>query len=114
MNSKRGEIYLVDWSPGRGSEQAGIRPALVIQNDVGNKLSPTVIVATISTKVKAAYPFHVIIEPEESGLSETSIIKLEQIMTIDKARLVMRLGSLSDNKMAAVELAIHRSLGLGT
>jgi mRNA interferase MazF len=111
VNIKRGEIYLVDWSPGRGSEQAGIRPALIIQNDLGNKLSPTVIVATISTKGKKVYPFHVLIEPHESGLPEISIVKLEQIMTIDKGRLIKKIGSLEAKKMAEVEIAIYRSLG---
>jgi len=112
VTCKRGEIYLVDWSPGRGSEQAGIRPALIIQNDLGNKFSPTVIVATISTKSKKVYPFHVLIEPEESGLPEGSIVKLEQIMTIDKERLIKKVGFLNDKKMEEVEIAIHRSLGL--
>lgn len=112
MTCKRGDIYLVDWSPGRGSEQTGIRPALIIQNDLGNKFSPTVIVATISTKSKKAYPFHVIVNAEESGLPEDSLVKLEQIMTIDKGRLIKKVGSLADKKMEEVEVAIHRSLGL--
>lgn len=112
MTCKRGDIYLVDWSPGRGSEQAGVRPALIIQNDLGNRFSPTVVVATISTKNKKAYPFHVLVSPEESGLPEDSIVKLEQIMTIDKERLIRKVGSLSDKKMEEVEIAIHRSLGL--
>jgi mRNA interferase MazF len=111
VNIKRGEIYLVDWSPGRGSEQTGIRPALIIQNDLGNKLSPTVIVATISTKGKKVYPFHVLIEPHESGLPEISIVKLEQIMTIDKGRLIKKIGFLGNKRMAEVEIAIYRSLG---
>lgn len=84
MECKKGEIYLIDWSPARGSEQEGFRPALVVQNDVGNKYSPTTIVAAISTNVTKKYPFHVHLMPEESGLKEPSVVKLEHIMTIDK------------------------------
>ncbi len=112
MTYKRGDIYLVDWSPGRGSEQAGVRPALIIQNEIGNRFSPTVVVAAISTKSQKAYPFHVLVSPEESGLPEESIVKLEQIMTIDKERLIRKVGSLSDKKMEEIEIAINRSLGL--
>ncbi|MGI9951252.1 type II toxin-antitoxin system PemK/MazF family toxin [Moorellaceae bacterium AZ2] len=112
MICKRGEIHLVDWSPGRGSEQAGIRPALIIQNDVGNEHSPTTIVAAISTRVKKVYPFHVFITPEESGLDRPSVVKLEQLMTIDKTRLVKKVGTLSEEKMEEVDRAIHLSLGL--
>ncbi|MGB9858519.1 MAG: type II toxin-antitoxin system PemK/MazF family toxin [Moorellaceae bacterium] len=112
MICKRGEIHLVDWSPGRGSEQAGIRPALIIQNDVGNEHSPTTIVAAVSTRVKKVYPFHVLITPEESGLDRPSVVKLEQLMTIDKTRLVKKVGTLSEEKMEEVDRAIHLSLGL--
>ncbi|MDA8346396.1 MAG: type II toxin-antitoxin system PemK/MazF family toxin [Thermaerobacter sp.] len=110
---RRGEIYWVNWSPGRGSEQAGLRPALIIQNDIGNQYSPTTIVAAISTKVPPkAYPFQVLISVAESGLPEDSIVKCEQIMTVDSARLVNRVGQLPDTKMAEVDTAICRSLGL--
>ena len=107
----RGDIWLVDWSPGRGSEQSGLRPALVIQNNVGNRYSPTTIVTAISTTAKA-YPFHVLILPHESGLDGPCSIKAEQIMTIDKKRLVRKLGQISEEKMLEVEKAIHISLGM--
>ena len=109
---QRGEIYLVDWNPARGSEQAGIRPALVIQNDIGNRYSPTTIVAAISSAPARGYPFHVRISPEESGLPQDSVVKLEQIMTVSKERLVRKLGELPEARMAEVDQAIHRSLGL--
>ncbi|MHB8927794.1 MAG: type II toxin-antitoxin system PemK/MazF family toxin [Bacillota bacterium] len=108
----RGEIWLVDWSPGRGSEQSGVRPALIIQNDIGNTHSTTTIVAAISTKRKREYPFHVAVEPAESGLRELSIIKLEQITTIDKERLIRKVGMVQSPAMMKVELALKRSLAL--
>lgn len=111
--TRRGDIYWVDWSPGRGSEQVGLRPALVIQNDIGNQYSPTTIVAAISTKASSkAYPFQVLISSAESGLPEDSIVKCEQIMTIDSARLTERISKLPDVTMAKVDIAIFRSLGL--
>ncbi len=111
--TRRGEIYWVDWSPGRGSEQIGLRPALIIQNDIGNQYSPTTIVAAISTKAPSkAYPFQVLISSAESGLLEDSIVKCEQIMTVDAARLANRVGQLTGAKMAEVDIAICRSLGL--
>ena len=109
---KRGEIYYVDWSPARGSEQEGIRPALVIQNDVGNEFSSTTIVAAISASLRRPYPFHVAITARESGLPKDSIIKCEQIQTIDQARLDRSVGTLSDDKMREVDVALHRSLGM--
>lgn len=109
---QRGEIYLVNWDPARGSEQTGVRPALVIQNDIGNRYSPTTIVAAVSTAPPREYPFHVRVGPEESGLPQESVVKLEQIMTISKERFVRRLGKLSEAKMKEVDRAIHRSLGL--
>lgn len=112
MEVKKGDIFLVDWSPGRGSEQAGIRPALIIQNDVGNRYSSTTIVAAITTATGKAYPFHVQIEPGESGLPKVSTVLLEQIMTIDKGRLVRKIGRLSSAKMTEVDKAIHISLDL--
>lgn len=110
--ARRGEIYYVDWSPGRGSEQLGTRPSLVIQNDVGNQFSDTTIVATISTRRGRPYPFHVPIGPAESGLPQPSVVKCEQIQTIDQARLGRRVGLLSAEVMQQVDLALHRSLGL--
>lgn len=110
---RRGEIYWVDWSPGRGSEQGGLRPALVIQNDIGNQYSSTTIVVAVSTKVPPkAYPFQVLISSSESGLPENSVVKCEQIMTIDSTRLRERLGQLPFAKIVEVDSAICRSLGL--
>lgn len=109
---KRGEIYYIDWSPGRGSEQSGIRPALIVQNDVGNRFSRTTIVAAISTQKRRPYPFHVPISPLESGLPEDSIIKCEQLQTVDQQRLGRLAGSLSLGKILEVNEALNRSLGL--
>ena len=109
---RRGEIYYVDWSIGRGSEQAGNRPALVIQNDTGNQFSPTTIIAAISTQRRQPYPFQVLVMGDESGLTQTSVIKCEQIQTIDQGRLGRLIGTLSGDRMNEVDLALHRSLGL--
>ncbi|MHB1342726.1 MAG: type II toxin-antitoxin system PemK/MazF family toxin [Coriobacteriia bacterium] len=108
----RGEIYRVDWNPSRGSEQGGMRPALVIQNNTGNQLSSTTIVASVTTRVmKRRYPFHVPVP--EGTLSEASTIMCEQIMTVDQSRLVgKRLALLSDEVMEEVDEALRRSLGL--
>lgn len=112
MTIKRGEIYDVDWTPGRGSEQAGLRPAIVVQNDIGNALATTTIVAAITSRPQPTYPFHVFIASEESGLPFPSTVKLQQIMTIDKRRLGRRRGVLGPKKMAEVDQAIRVSLGL--
>ena len=109
---RRGDIYYVDWSPGRGSEQMGMRPALIIQNDIGNQFSPTTIVAAVSTRQRRPYPFHVNITAQESGLPQDSMVKCEQIQTIDQTRLDRRAGALSEQKMQEVDLALKRSLGL--
>lgn len=109
---RRGEIYLLDWSPGRGSEQAGHRPALVLQNDKGNTYSPTTIVAAVTTSSGKTYPFQVHVEPEESGLPKPSTILLEQIMTVDKKRLVKKIGQIEAEKIVEVEKALHHSLGM--
>jgi len=109
---KRGEIYRVDWSPGRGSEQSGLRPALVIQNDVGNKFSPNTIVAAITTASGKPYPFMVRITASESGLPLDSMIDLAIILTIDQTRLRDKCGELSQTKMAEVDEAIKTSLAL--
>ncbi len=110
--ASRGEIYYVDWSLGRGSEQTGTRLALVVQNDVGNQYSPTTIVAAISTRPARAYPFQVAITADESRLPRDSIIKCEQIQTIDQNRLGRLVGVIGGEKMLEVDLALHRSLGL--
>lgn len=109
---KRGEIYRVDWSPGRGSEQSGLRPALVIQNDVGNKFSPTTIVAAVTTTPEKPYRFMVRITASESGLPRDSMINLAVILTIDQTRLGDKCGELSQTKMAEVDEAIKTSLAL--
>lgn len=109
---RRGEIYNFDFSPGRGSEQTGVRPALIVQNDAGNQYSSTTIVAAISTKRRRPYLFHVPFTARESGLPEDSIVKCEQIQTVDQSRLGRLLGRLTNEKMQEVDLALHHSLGL--
>jgi len=113
MEVKRGEIYWVDWSPGRGSEQLGLRPALVIQNDTGNKFSPTTIVAALTIAAEKPYPFLVKCAAKGSGLPKDGMVNLAAIMTVDKARLVKRAGELNADKMAEVDAAIRASLGVG-
>ena len=110
----RGEIYLVNWNPGRGSEQSGKRPALVIQNDTGNRFSPTTIVAACSTAGIKPYPFIVRISAKESGLVKDGYVNLSQVMTVDNGRLETRLGTLTEKKMDEVDDAIRNSLGLRT
>lgn len=108
---KRGEIWLVNWNPARGSEQAGRRPALIIQNDIGNEKAPTTIVAAISSTVRK-YPMNVEVRPPEGGLNRASIIKTSQILTISKERLEKRLGSLTRESMDEVDRAVKLSLSL--
>jgi mRNA interferase MazF len=108
---KRGEIWLVNWNPARGSEQAGKRPALVIQNNIGNEHASTTIVAAISTMVKK-YPMNVILDPPQAGLMKPSIIKTSQILTVSKDRLEKRLGMVEDKKMNEVDRALKLSLAL--
>ncbi|MBE7034603.1 MAG: type II toxin-antitoxin system PemK/MazF family toxin [Ruminococcaceae bacterium] len=113
MVVKRGDIFYADLSPVVGSEQGGIRPILVVQNDIGNKFSPTVIVAAVTSQInKAKLPTHIEIMADDYGLSKDSVILLEQIRTIDKRRLRERLGRLDDEMMAKVNEAIAVSLGL--
>ncbi|MDP2918663.1 MAG: type II toxin-antitoxin system PemK/MazF family toxin [Dehalococcoidia bacterium] len=109
---KRGEIYWVSWNPARGSEQSGHRPALVIQNDTGNRTSPTTIVAAVTTSSGKSYPFMVPVSLKESRLPKDSVINLSQIVTVDKGRLGARCGVLGHEKMAEVDKAIKVSLGL--
>ena len=110
---KRGDIFYADLSPVIGSEQGGLRPVLIIQNDVGNKYSPTVIAAAITSKTgKAKLPTHIDIYAEATGLLKDSVILLEQIRTLDKRRLKERTGHLSPQKMNEVDNAIAVSLSL--
>lgn len=111
MNVKRGELYYADLSPVVGSEQGGIRPVLVVQNDVGNKYSPTVIAAAVTSKInKAKLPTHIELPPA-FGLAKESVILLEQIRTLDKRRLKERIGELPPATMHRVNRAILISLG---
>ena len=104
---KRGEIYYADLSPVVGSEQGGVRPVLIVQNDVGNKYSPTVIAAAItSQKEKSKLPSHIELEPKHCGLSRDSVVLLEQIRTIDKRRLKEKMGSLDSSAMSQVNKAL--------
>ena len=114
MSVKRGEIYYADLSPVVGSEQGGIRPVLIVQNDVGNKHSPTVIAAAItSQRDKSKLPTHIEVSGEKCGLSKDSVVLLEQIRTIDKKRLMDRMGELDLNSMNRVNTALSISFGLG-
>ena len=100
MIVKRGDIYYADLSPVIGSEQGGIRPVLVVQNDVGNKYSPTVIAAAITSQInKAKLPTHIEVNAQMYGLSKDSVILLEQVRTIDKKRLKEKIGRLDDELM---------------
>lgn len=113
MNIRRGDIYYADLSPVIGSEQGGTRPVLIIQNDVGNKYSPTVIAAAITSKTdKSKLPTHIDVFAEQYGLARDSVILLEQIRTIDKKRLKEKMGHLDDNVMNRVNNAISVSFGL--
>lgn len=110
---KRGEIFYADLSPVVGSEQGGMRPVLIVQNDVGNRHSPTVIAAAITSQInKAKLPTHIELGAKTYGLSRDSVILLEQIRTIDKKRLRERMGKLDDNLMGRVDNAIAVSFGL--
>lgn len=113
MNIKRGDIYYADLSPVIGSEQGGLRPVLIVQNDVGNKYSPTVIAAAITSKMsKAKLPTHIDVFASQVGLAKDSVILLEQIRTIDKKRLKEKMGHLDDSVMTEVNDAITVSFGL--
>ena len=113
MIVKRGDIYYADLSPVIGSEQGGARPVLVVQNDVGNKYSPTIIAAAITSQInKAKLPTHIEISAEEYGLTKDSVILLEQIRTIDKRRLREKIGHLDETLMEKVNEAINISFGL--
>ena len=110
---KRGDIYYADLSPVVGSEQGGIRPVLIVQNDTGNKHSPTVIAAAITSQInKARLPTHIELSAQTYGLTKDSVVLLEQIRTIDKKRLKERMGKLDDSLMNRVDSAIAVSFGL--
>jgi len=116
----RGDIYWMDWSPTRGSEQAGVRPALVVQNDVGNRASSTTIVAALTSRFDRVYPFMVRLEPSETGLRVPSVVNLSQLFTISQQRLlpprgetqIRSIAHVEYPKMAEVDRALRVSLGL--
>ncbi|MBE7023562.1 MAG: type II toxin-antitoxin system PemK/MazF family toxin [Clostridia bacterium] len=113
MVIKRGDIYYADLSPVVGSEQGGVRPVLIIQNDIGNKYSPTVIATAITSQInKAKMPTHIELDANEYGLSKDSVVLAEQIRTIDKRRLKEKIGHLDDELMTRVNEALEISFGL--
>ena len=116
MNVKRGEIYYADLSPVVGSEQGGVRPVLIIQNDTGNRYSPTVIAAAITSRIdKTGLPTHIDVPGGQAscGLACNSVVLLEQVRTLDKRRLRERVGQLGEGEMRRVNAAINVSFGLG-
>ena len=113
MTIKRGDIFYADLSPVVGSEQGGVRPVLIVQNDVGNKYSPTVIAAAItSQQAKNSLPTHIRINAAGCGLAKDSIVLLEQVRTLDKKRLKEKMGALDQNSMMNVNEALSVSFGL--
>ena len=111
---KRGDIYYADLSPVVGSEQGGVRPVLIVQNDVGNRYSPTVIAAAITSQTeKSKLPTHIELDSKNCGLSKDSVVLLEQIRTIDKRRLREKMGTLDARSMSQVNKALSISFGLG-
>ena len=115
MNIKRGDMFYADLSPVVGSEQGGIRPVLIIQNDLGNKYSPTVIAAAITSQTnKTKLPTHIEIRENTSGLKNNSVVLVEQIRTIDKSRLKERIGHIdNDEIIGKINNALGVSFGLG-
>ncbi len=110
---RRGDIYYADLSPVIGSEQGGVRPVLIVQNDVGNKYSPTVIAAAITSRTdKASLPTHIDISAYHTGLSRSSVVLTEQIRTLDKRRLRERIGHLDEHSMGIIDEALSVSFGL--
>jgi mRNA interferase MazF len=110
----RGDIYYADLSPVVGSEQGGIRPVLIVQNNVGNRFSPTVIAAAItSQRGKANLPTHILLDAHKTGLAKDSIVLLEQVRTLDKRRLKEHMGCLDPQSMSRVDEALSVSFGLG-
>jgi mRNA interferase MazF len=113
LNIKRGDIYYADLSPVVGSEQGGVRPVLIVQNNVGNRFSPTVIAAAITSRQsKAKLPTHIPLYSGASGLSKDSVVLLEQVRTIDKRRLREKMGTVDEQSMSAINNAISISFGL--
>ncbi len=113
MEINRGDIFYADLSPVVGSEQGGVRPVLVVQNDVGNKYSPTVIIAAITSRLtKAKLPTHIELSRDIFQLPKDSVVLLEQIRTLDKRRLQEKLGSIDSLTMQKVDIAIMISLGI--
>ena len=112
MKVKRGEIYYADLSPVIGSEQAGVRPVLIVQNDIGNKFSPTIIAIAITSKQKVKLPTHIEIEGTKYGLDKDSVILAEQIRTLDKKRLREKVGKVDNETMEKVKKAIEISFGI--
>ncbi len=113
MNVKRGDIYYADLSPVIGSEQGGVRPVLIIQNDIGNRYSPTVIIAAITSQInKAKLPTHIEVAATDYGLPKDSVILLEQIRTIDKRRLEEKIGHIDEEMMEKINDGLMISLGL--
>ena len=113
MLVKRGEIYYADLSPVVGSEQGGVRPVLIVQNDIGNRHSPTVIAAAItSRRDKAKLPTHIDVQAATCGLTKDSVVLLEQVRTLDKRRLKDRMGELDEPSMMRVDHALQVSFGL--
>ena len=113
MIVKKGDLFFADLSPVVGSEQGGVRPVLVVQNDVGNKYSPTIIVAAVTSQTgKAKLPTHVQLQATLGGLSKDSVVLLEQLRTIDKQRLKEKIGALSENQLPDVEKALSVRLGI--
>jgi len=110
---RKGDIFYADLSPVIGSEQGGVRPVLVVQNDIGNRYSPTIIIAAITSQInKAKLPTHVEISGDDYGLSKDSVLLLEQIRTIDKRRLGEKIGHVEDDIIEKVDEALRISLGL--
>lgn len=114
MDVKRGEVFYADLSPVVGSEQGGVRPVLIVQNDVGNKYSPTVIAAAITSKHdKSSMPTHIGIKGDKCGLAKDSVVLLEQIRTLDKQRLKEKTGQIDPLDQQRIDTALNISFGLG-
>lgn len=110
---RRGEVFYADLSPVVGSEQGGVRPVLIVQNDIGNRYSPTVIAAAITSKLdKTGLPTHIGIKAGQGGLVRDSVVLLEQIRTLDKRRLRERAGRVDEQTLSSVDAALEISMGL--
>ena len=110
---KKGDIYFADLSPAVGSEQSGTRPVLIIQNNIGNKYSPTVIVAAITSHKKNNLPTHVTLKSKKcQGLQKESVVLLEQIRTLDKCRLIFKMGYISEEDVKEINKVVRLSLGI--